>query len=179
MIWWHVVPVLKLPSEGTRVTFLLSVWGWALRFAISAEVLSIALATRNKRPHKSLFLEAWCFQVPSTGARAEGRTELQLWIWMRRFGMPLRDIATSTTTQITRFASADKHLNHTAVLMVDFYTIRVQTGCCVVLTSWGTLGWGTMLKAGKSRVHFPKKSLHFPMHLIVRPALWQLCRLSL
>jgi hypothetical protein len=39
-------------------TFLLSVEGLIIRFAISAQVLAVALATRNKCRHKSFLLEA-------------------------------------------------------------------------------------------------------------------------
>jgi hypothetical protein len=34
------------------------------------------------------------------------------------------------------------------------------------------LGWGTMLQAGRSRVRFSKRSLDFPIDLILPAALW-------
>jgi hypothetical protein len=94
-----------------------------------------------------------------------------LWNWWLGLTRPYTQCPNFTPPQppavMSDFYWGSNNLFHCCpgTIIYTCYTLVLGVRGCVA-------GWGTMLKAGRSRVRLPMKALEFPIDLILPAALW-------
>jgi hypothetical protein len=127
----------------------------------------------------AVFWSVTSCSLPNEHQRSEEACCLSLtpWRWRqqippKRWYLPTR--LHDDTSHMTEIFFQSLYLNRC------FIKVWIQMSICIFRGARGSVVfWGTMLQAGRSRVRFPTRSLHFSIYLILPATQWPWGQLSL